>query len=367
MKLFGWPSDSGACKFYRTALPMRALDGWDGHETRMCPDGVYRLPRDVKEDPDWLVVLQRSDHPSARQTFELFGQLDRPFVWDVDDDLWSVEHDNPAFGRFSHPQVRANLDWMVEHAAVVTCSTEPLAERLRVRRAGPIHVLPNALDEPRLDPVLDERDPVVFWRGSPTHDRDVDLVGFALQRAERRGVQVVLAGQDYRARLGLKSALMLEDYVLAHPELGPKYRKLLRAVPSERDPRKPRLALQLTPYEYLRFVRDLVRPTVALCPLRSSAFNDAKSHIAALEAHAVGAVAITSAMPAFDWYMAPLEYGLRVRNREQDWHRALQDVLDLDYAGWRALAEAGAARARETSVETLRPDYAKAYQEAAGG
>ncbi len=383
MKLYGWPSDLGACKFYRTALPMQALADI-GHDVQVC-DGT-KIDRDVQDgtngEHDRLVVAQRTLNPTALRVLGRWTTEGRPWVYDLDDALWAVEHDSPAWDFYSEQGAQDALSWTVANATVVTCSTEPLAAALRQRTASPVHVAHNALDAAHIQPDFTERPPVVFWRGSATHDRDVDLISYALRGAEKAGVRVVLAGQDYRARLGLRHAVMMDDLLLADPEWvdvaransnlirergkGEK-RQLInsggRSGYVTEPNMKVRTAVWLDPSTYLRAVREVVRPTIALCPLRSSEFNDSKSHISALEAHAAGAAVLASDMPSFHWYLDGDDRhgGRLLANHPNDWRRALADMLDMSHTEWLAMAKAGAARATATAVDTLTGAYTAAY------
>lgn len=369
--LFFWPSDMGACRYYRSLLPGEAVHRFDGRDVIVASDerrggrAAILLPRDVDDDPTRLVVLQRSHNPAAQRKLSSFLKRGRPFVYDMDDHLWAVEHDNPAARLFNTPGTQDTLTWMVRNASAVTVSTEPLADVVRARTDAPVHVFPNALaltDLDRWDAVddVEDREPTIFWRGSATHDRDVEVMGYALRHVERDGYRIVLAGQDYRKPLRLKSAVMLDDLVLDDPEWKDRTRGRVNYVPVP-GTNKRRRSVHLDTADYMEAVRTIVRPTVALCPLRSSTFNDCKSHIAALEGHAAGAFVIASRMPAYNWYLDGCPGGVTVKWNEHDWRNALRDALEMSSTERAAAVTAGRQRAAATSTDSLAARYAALY------
>lgn len=401
--VYYWPSDTGACRFYRCALPAEALNA-TGTDAQL-PEAT-RLDSWVKDDPDRLVVLQRSHNPQARTRLSRFVNQGRPFVFDVDDWLWGLEDDNPAFPVYANPAVRENLDWMAHNATVMTCSTEPLAQNISDTFNRDAHVIRNALPDRLITPDLEEREPVIFWRGSNTHKRDVQVLGPALRRLDAEGIRIVFAGADYRKLLGLTNAELMDDVVLANHNWNRRAAKHANMVAVDKDgeiipaeklgrrlgenrqqrrarqkankragfPPKAdvgvpvaghRRAVWLPPGEYIEAVTECVRPTIAVAPLNDNTFNASKSEIAALEAQAAGAVVIASDVPAYREAVPP-GAGFLVRNDPDDWYRALRDVLDMTHPEWVAAAEAGAAACRANSITSQLPAYRAAYREAVG-
>lgn len=401
LKTYGWPSDTGACRFYRTLLPADALNA-AGHDAAVCSDGG-RLDNWVRRETDRLIILQRSSNLSARFVLSNMRATGRPFVFDLDDWLWGLDRGNPAYAAHADPTARTTLDWMAQNAAVITCSTEPLAANIRDRFGRNPHVIPNALPLTRIEPNLVEREPTVLWRGSPTHRADIEIVGPALQSLEQSGVRVVLAGADYRKPLGLAHAELLDELVLdSHAwvnRMAPNtavvaldaegqtipaanlghgggmnreqrrlQQKTNRAagLPTNKGvtvkPAGHRRAVWMSPEDYFEAVNDLVQPTIVIAPLQDTTFNASKSHIAALEAHASGAYVIASDVPAYSDY---LTVGGTLVPRDPDaWHKALHEALEMGYNEWRTAVEAGADLARQTSIETCVDRYVAAYTEA---
>ena len=399
--VYYWPSDMGACRFYRCAIPAEALNAV-GIDAQL-PEST-RLDTWVKEDPDRLVVLQRSHNPQARARLSRFHNEGRPFVFDVDDWLWGLEDDNPAFPVYDNPAVRENLDWMAHNATVMTCSTEPLAENIQSTFGREAHVVRNALPHRLINPDYEEREPIIFWRGSNTHKRDVQVLGPALRHLDAEGVRIVFAGADYRKLLGLTNAELMDDIVLANHDWNRRAskhsnmvavdkdgqvippEKLGRRLGENREQRRARerankraglapntgvnipvagqrRAVWLPPDDYISAVADCVRPTICVAPLNDNKFNASKSEIAALEAQAAGAVVVASDVPAYRGQVIPGS-GFLVRNDPDDWYRALRDALDMSYNEWKTAAEIGAQHATACSIDSQLPAYQNAYTEA---
>lgn len=207
MKIWGWPADEGGCAWYRIRIPLGALTDDDiGFGTVM--------PTSVLDEPDRLVVLQRSTAPKPMMVLDEFVQKGRPWVYDADDLLWALTPDNPAYSHYSNPIIAKRFAWLIEHATLFTTSTANLADEARAAGAHRVAVVPNTLpdelfdfaDQVSLRPRPDDRF-TIFWRGSPTHSEDVKVLRYAAKKLHARDdVRLVFAGADYRKELGVPDA-----------------------------------------------------------------------------------------------------------------------------------------------------------------
>lgn len=359
LKLYMLPSDTGACRFYRSALPAWAMAD-AGADAMICQHERFQIEPDVLADPSRLVVIQRAIKPRYQQAMRKFNAEGRPWVYDFDDDFWALDDSNPASAFYKNPITRGILDWMVENATVVTVSTEPLAATVRAMFPEvTVYVVPNALHLSAIAPnPVDDRPHTVLWRGSQTHIRDVQIIRYALKKLDRMGVRIVFAGADYRKELGVPKAVLLDDLLLRHED--ERWR-------TEAKAHRKGGRVQLSPDVYLEAIRQVVRPTIALGPLVDTRFNESKSAIAAIEAHAVGAVPICSDVPAFTSYLRGLDAGFLVRNNEHNWWNAIRDVLDMTDAERQTIVDRGASVAEMTSTTSLIPTYTRAYGAASEG
>lgn len=103
-------------------------------------------------------------------------------VWiDYDDDLTCVPTDNPAHGVYESRSVHECIGRIINHANLVTVSTQHLKNEIR-NQNGNIHVVSNAIDFDLFpfwnkEDINRPRSDHFIWRGSPTHIRDVMSVG----------------------------------------------------------------------------------------------------------------------------------------------------------------------------------------------
>lgn len=268
LRLYMLPSDTGACRFYRSALPAWTLAD-AGADAMICQHERFQIEPDVLADPSRLVVIQRAIKPRYQQAMRKFTTEGRPWVYDFDDDFWALDDSNPASAFYKNPITRGILDWMVENATVVTVSTEPLAATVRAMFPEvTVYVVPNALHLSAIAPnPVDDRPHTVLWRGSQTHIRDVQIVRYALKKLDRMGVRIVFAGADYRKELGVPKAVLLDDLLLRHED--ERWR-------TEAKAHRKGGRIQLSPDVYLEAIRQVVRPTIALAPLVDTRFNESK-------------------------------------------------------------------------------------------
>ncbi len=297
MKVWGWPADKGGCAWYRIETPLHTLDDTDdvGMGTVM--------PNSIMDEPDRLVVLQRSTHPAAMMVLDEFQQKRRPWVYDADDLLWRLTPDNPAYTHYANPVVAKRFNWHITNAPLFTVSTSQLADEVRMEGAHRVAIVPNTIpddlfdfaDQVSLRPRTDDR-LVVFWRGSNTHSEDVKVLRYAAKRLhEREDVRLVFAGADYRRELGVPDA------------------ELLPWVDS--------------PEAHVRRVIEL-QPDVVICPLDHTRFNASKSHVNALEGALAGAYPVCSNVPAYQGFVNDDAAGMLLPNAPDRWWKALRSIAD---------------------------------------
>lgn len=332
-KFWGWEADKGACAFYRVQTPLGGL----------VDDDVQfgtTMPNEIIDEPERLVVLQRSTNPIAMTVLDYFVQNSRPWVYDADDLLWNLTPDNPAYNHYSQPVIAERFRWLTHHATLFTVSTAPLAQEAADHGAQRVAVVPNVLPDhlheyaaqQRAQERVEERT-TILWRGSPTHSEDVKVMRYALTRlAKRDDVRLVFAGTDYRRKLGVPEA------------------EFLPWVKS--------------PEGYIRQIIDLA-PDIAICPLAHTRFNRSKSHVAALEASLAGAWPVCSDVPAYQSFVNDGVNGHLLNSNQDSWHRTLQSLVDAHQAGTLDVA-APPANADGYRASRLAADYRAMLLDVAG-
>lgn len=194
-------------------------------------------------------------------------------VWlDYDDDLFSVPISNPAYGVYSRDHVKKDIAMMINLADHVSVSTDFLKRQLQL---GPqplnknITVIPNAFDDDLFGyrtPPSSPRRPLVFWRGSTTHQKD-------LFTHMEDIMEVVNTNSKWSFLFqGDKPWFLFEklggNAIFADP---------------------------LDPTQYFRQIHES-KPSVTMVPLHECDFNKSKSNIAWIEGAFFGSVTV-----APDW------------------------------------------------------------------
>jgi len=328
----------------RTLGPMAAVSASSRFDVRrvgvewLLAGGIDRLDG---------VVIQRDAVPHA-DADRLMGMLREhgvPWMYEIDDALWDIS-DTHSDHQIDQAQERAIVR-LVEGASLVTCSTEPLAERLR-RFAKDVVVVPNAHDEnlwcAPLDPAYVRRvraqvglavdRPRLLYMGSPSHAQDLDIVIPAMEVLVEQypALEVVQIGGG---RI-LPAAHQVErpEELFNYPDFVPWF----RAVASACD--------------------------FAISPLRDNAFNRVKSDIKYLDYALAGLPAVFSSVGPYATAVRHHETGLLVTNDMQSWLDALRWMVAEGGGGRSALAQAALEDARRLRRDRVNELWIRALSRA---
>lgn len=232
-------------------------------------------------------------------------------VWvDYDDNLLKVPRDNPTHETYE--ENKKNVATILAIADEVSVSTLALgAEFNEIRKRAklkPCRYIPNAWNSHMVKEHperAEARNPLVIWRGSATHDRDLLTYANELQAVSREFKQWTFSF------IGKPFWMVME--MLNTPNV-----------------------LQLPAVDTIEYfdVLGKTRPSVMVVPLHSSDFNYCKSNIAAIEAFYAGAVPIVP-----DWEEWKVPGALRYRTREE-FRNVLSGAL-LGTYDLKSLAEEG--------------------------
>lgn len=207
VNILSWTAVIGGCGYYRIQRPFEEL-ARHGHAYRI-PDVEISAPdiEDVLES-DVVVVQRRTAEPVYALWRWLRAATGVPMVYEIDDDIWSIDIDNPPLASFLHPQVGEWAHRFIAESDLVTVSTAPLAERVS-RWNRNVVVLPNCLDAaafdlPRPAPRDDGR-VTVGWTCSASHVTDLRSVLAPWRElfTSRPDLELHVMGVDYRPTLGI--------------------------------------------------------------------------------------------------------------------------------------------------------------------
>lgn len=330
MKIAFFPSDYTACSWQRAWLPGFWMQKLGLAEVRFCygPD-----PRDA----EWadVCVYQRHYDPGDPVTWwKELGRLGKKRVYELDDDVFCLPHDNPFYQYFDMPAKTA-MKQMLREADLVLCSTTGLANAMR-RFNQHLAVCPNGVDPQVFDlPVT--RDPEktrIFFIGSRTHDKDFALALPALQKIlqAHRNVDMVLVGD---------------------PPTG-----ALKALPYPAQV----YATQWVAFEELYVRLAEMGPDIVIAPLTDHPFNQRKSCIKWLEASALGAVTIASPVSDFKKFCVNHETAL-LPTTPKEWEEALTWMVTDRDARQAIAARAKAVVKAQFSYDVLASRWAEVLSE----
>jgi hypothetical protein len=285
------------------------------------------MPRPVRHNPDVTIIGQRVCDPNPSQTWQQLASEGRKLIYEVDDDLFNVDHRSPAAHQYyARPDVRANIIRNIQVAAAVTVTTEPLADIVRAWNPN-VHVIPNAVPDWLLNHQPPQRDDDVLtigWGGSATHGMDWDQTSSQIRRFLQRHPHVELhcIGNDYGA--------------------------VLRAPRRRFTPWVPNVEAFLRAIDY----------HIGVAPLLPHVFNRSKSAVKALEAAALGIPTVASAVRPYEDYLHHGVTGFLVR-RDHEWAACLR-ALTYEPDMRAEMGMAAREHARKYTVTAIAPLWEKA-------
>lgn len=294
--------DKGSSGWWRMVLPARAMykEGWRFDCTAAPVEFDSLLHYDT-------VFVQRVHDWESYYTLERLREAGKRIVYDIDDDLFNITPDNPAYNTITRDDQLAAAHCM-KLADTVTTTTSELQRRLKGVLDGvePI-VIPNAWDvDDRWAEGFGSPDEFrrIFWSGGASHGADWEECWPAVQEimTERDDVRLVIMGY-------LPPCI---ERVATAPEFQGRIEFC-----GFRDPQ--------TYYEMLHHVRA----EVGLAPVRSTSFNAAKSAIKYLEYSLAGIPTVASDWKPYSPVISDKENGRLVSSKEE-WKKAIEFLLDRD-------------------------------------
>jgi len=242
--------DKGSSGWWRMVLPARAMkaDGWRVDCTAAPVEFDSLLEYDA-------VFVQRLHDWESFYTLERLRGAGKRIVYDIDDDLFNITPDNPAYNTITRDDQLAAANCM-RLADLVTTTTSELQRRLTnvLDGVSPL-VVPNAWDmSDRWSDELGSPDGIkrIFWSGGASHGADWEECFEAVSQVmhERDDVRLVIMGY-----------------------LPPCVETLVGSEPAFRS--RVEFCGFRDPQTYYEMVHH-VRAEVGLAPLRSTGFNAAK-------------------------------------------------------------------------------------------
>lgn len=251
------PNPDDATSFYRGVGPLSCLRHLDPTiEVAPLTECSWSAiaPCDV-------VFLQRPFAPAHMDIARLAKTLGKKLWVDYDDDVFSVPRSaGDVYRLYRQGQTQQIISAILSWADVVTVTNDYLRD-VYSQWASNIVIVPNAYNDYWLPTTLptEPRDKTIFWRGSVGHV--ADLAAFA------------------------------DDLVAIAKDFPDWKWSFMGAVPWPLDGLIPGMEYRspVDIFSYHHIVRDVIRPSIVINPLRAIAFNYGRSDTAALEATYCGA------------------------------------------------------------------------------
>ncbi len=320
MKIFGWMGGFDGCGFYRIQLPLLGLAKL-GHETKA--DTRWDMFDDVWANPNVLVGQRMTNAPASRSWIQLCQSGRMRCVYEIDDDIFSVDPSSAASG-WNDSELQMAVCANATAAHLVTVTTPRLAEIFGELNPN-VSILPNTI--PKIAE-RQERKPHpgvnIGWGGSATHQMDFAGVAESIVRAadRRKHASLVVTGPDYlpagRERINRPWQAKVPDWwaTLADIDIG-------------------------------------------IAPLAHHPFNDSKSFIKILEyaAHGIPFVASNTGP-----YAANVQHGITgfLADTPAEWDHYLTALI-RDGQLRSQMGRAGRLWARQYTTEKWAPEYERVY------
>lgn len=299
-RIIAFPYDNWGCGEYRVRAPLRGLQHAGWLEYALMPnDNVGKVPTltELERMQADTVLLHNSLHDEHLDALQHYRRLSRYFkVFGQDDLIYALPKTNPYY-QTNYKDIKNRVYRAISLCDRLIVTTEPLAEAYHHLNRD-IQIIPNYIESARwakLSPQRRQsrkRKPRVGWAGAAQHQGDLKLI-VSLIKALASEVEWVFFGL---------CPVELQGYLHEYHDM----------VPFEQYPAKL-ASLNL----------DL-----AIVPLETNAFNEAKSNLRLLEQGILGYPIVCSDI--YPYQNAPVT---RVANNERAWLEAIQErINDLDAA-----------------------------------
>lgn len=297
--------DKGSSGWWRMVLPARAMkvEGWNFDCTAAPVNFDDLLEYDT-------IFVQRIHDWESFYMLERLHNLGKRIVYDIDDDLFNITQDNPAYHTITRDDQLAAAHCM-KMADVVTVTTQELKRRLTGVLEGvePV-VIPNAWDiNDNWSDEFGSPDGLkrILWSGGASHAADWEECFAAVSDVmiERSNVRLMILGY-------LPPCI---ESVVSSPQFKGRIEFC-----GFRDPQ--------TYYEMIHHVRA----DVGLAPVRATDFNAAKSSIKYLEYSLMGIPTVASDWEPYRPVITDKKNG-RLVSGTNEWKEAIEYLLDRPNKG----------------------------------
>jgi len=301
MNIKWYISDLHACGHVRGEIIAREVNNRRKHRIDLKTNFTYS---DMLGDVG-VFLFQRHHTPDILERMRFASSRGIATFYELDDDLFHIPPDfEKAFGFYSDPRIQFVLKQFVADADVVTCTSAILAEAVyALRRPKTVLILDNLIDYDMWQ--LAPRDKVegeirIVWMASASHKMDAPIVESALLRLmkERPQVKLLLIGW-----IADQEFPWIKDF--------------------------PGRVICLPWVDIVDLPGVMAGADIGIAPLKTNAFNAAKSNLKVLQYGALGAVPVVSSIDAYRRAISNGHDGVIIDD-DGDWFDALKELIDND-------------------------------------
>ena len=306
----------GGCWFYRNHLPAEELRK-RGHDVAFISLGS-NVPEKWMSWPG-TVVFSRYYPRDPLILMREYKRLGKRVVYEVDDDLWTVNPDNPSAGVTEVRQ--RQYECLMKEVDAITTTTEILAKKLRKFNKN-VFVCPNAIDYSLLGSRLEDNEILrIGYSGAASHWGDLKIITDALiELRKKHEFQFAIQGMTGSP---LESEMFIYERLMTQglkPEKNLYFKTALEWFTSLKG--LDWFHVPFYPPEMFPAITRKCNFDIGIAPLQDNKFNHSKSCIKFYEYAAAGAVTLAS-----DVLPYKNEVGYTAKQNTKDWVKKLERLI----------------------------------------
>jgi len=312
---------NNGCWFYRNHIPSNALRD-KGHSIHFLSLNNGRgIPEELMKESD-TVVFSRTYPIDPLVTMRKFKKLGKRVIYETDDDLWSVNPDNPSAAIST--EKKRQYEHLMQECDAITTTTPELAKKLKKMNKN-VFVCPNAINYSILGKSGKDKMPKkvlrIGYSGAASHWGDLQLVTQVLVEIQKKhNVEFVLqgmCGQPLEAEIWQYSEVLKRG-------LRPEKKLFLEQAIKWYDGMKDVKFFHVPFYPPIMFplLMESLSIDIGIAPLQDNEFNHGKSCVKFYEYASVGAATLTSNVLPYN-----KEVGYCAKNTVKDWVAKLERLI----------------------------------------
>jgi len=293
------------------------------------------LPDNIKQTLEQfdVLVFSRTYPTNPLELLRLAKGMGKRIIYEVDDDLWTINSDNPAV--IIGTAQKDTYETMIKEADVITTTTERLANKLKKLNKN-VFVCPNAInyhlgmESSRFKPREGKEEGkklIIGYTGASSHWNDLNLIiDVIIELQKKYDFTFILQGlvaSPLDAEMFMNK--LIYDMNIA-PESNFALKKQLDFFEKFKQINDAIHIPFYPPQMYPSVLRSL-NFDIGIAPLADNEFNRSKSCVKFYEYVSVGTACLSS-----DVYPYKDEVGYLAKNKFSDWYSKLEKlIVDKDF------------------------------------